>query len=97
MRSKNIQDENNLYVDCQEYIITDTINNISLKDNLKKSIREQLIFFKENEPLKILKKSHHRWEISINHLNNMYEKLSNDLQQEYKDLEEIMVLVPRQN
>ena len=44
MRSKNIQDENNLYVDCQEYIMTDTINNISLKDNLKKNYKRTINF-----------------------------------------------------
>lgn len=83
-----------IYLDSYKLILKNDINIICLYDDFNKTIREELIHIEEKEPLKIFKKAHKEWENSKNALNNLYEKITLGLRQEYKDFEEIMDLIP---
>ena len=93
MRLKQNTDEEELAKLCLEsykLMVNDSINIIDLCDDLNKTIREELIYIEDNEPLKLFKTAHKEWEEYKNILTNLYEKNTNGVRQEFKDFEEII-------
>lgn len=79
-----------LYVTNLKYVHEGTLLSIKFYENKCNKLINEIDNLKDEEPLKIFKKSHQKWEAKLKQLQKDYEKASDTLFNEYKEFEAIL-------
>ena len=78
-----------VYVSTYKYLHDSTLNTISFYENQYKMYENLIDTHKDMEPIKLLKKSHQKWQDELDRLTQCYDDAWTNFINECKELEEV--------